>query len=447
MQQSTDRLVAVDAYRGIVMFLLLPDLTGGFSFHKMARQNPDDPVWANLAAWFTHVQWSGASVWDLVMPSFVFLVGVAMPLSVAARRHRGDSERQIFGHVVLRAATLFLLALILQIPLRTYLDELWPFMLLAAGLPVPERLTAMFGIASAPLRHRIELLWWSAILIASASRVLANIGALGNYEFGHVFSQLALASICAFLLVGKSRRVQLGSMFAILVCYWALFVIYPLPAPGFDPSKVGVRPTDEVFNGLFAHWNKNTNAAAAFDVWFLNLLPRAEPFLFQGNGLQTLNFVPTIATMISGVMAGDLLLSGQARTQIRDTLLLAGAAALVAGLFAGQWLCPIVKSIWTPSWVLFSSGVTILVLAALYQLCDVCEWRAWALPFAVLGANSVLLYTLAYYKWWFISIPKKLTGVDPFTGVHAPVLESIVLVAMLWTIAYVLYRARIFVKV
>jgi predicted acyltransferase len=429
------------------MFLLLPDLSGGFSFHRMARKFPDDPVWANLAAWFTHVQWSGASAWDLIMPSFVFLVGVAMPLSVAARRRRGDTERQILGHVVLRAATLFLLALILQIPLRTYLDELWPFLLLAAGLPMPERVGAMFGIASTPIKHRIELLWWSAILIASASRVLANIGVLGNYEFDHVFSQLALASIFAFLVVGKPRRVQLGSLFAILACYWALFAIYSLPAPGFDPTKIGVQPTDEVFNGLFAHWNKNTNAAAAFDVWFLNLLPRAEPFLFQGNGLQTLNFIPTIATMIFGVMAGEFLLSGRTKTQIRNALLLAGAVVLVAGLVAGQWLCPIVKSIWTPSWVLFSSGITILVLAALYDVCDVREWRTWAFPFVVLGANSILLYTLAYYKWWFLSIPKKLSGIDMITGSYAPVLESVVFVTMLWAIAYVLNRANIFVKI
>ncbi len=448
MQPSTDRIVAVDAYRGMVIFLLIPDLYGGFSFHTMARQFPDDPVWANLAAWFTHVQWSGFSVWDLIMPSFVFLVGVVMPLSAAARRRRGATEPQIFGHVALRAAALLLLPLfllILQNRERSYLDELWPFILLAAGLPVSERLAAMMGIASAPAKHRIELAWWSAIVVASAFRLLANIGAI-ELDFNHVFSQLALASIFAFLLVGKSRSVQVGCLLAILVAYWALFAMYPLPPSGFDPSKVGVQPGDEVFSGLFAHWNKNTNAAAAFDVWFLNLLPRAEPFLFQEKGLQTLNFIPTIATMIFGVMAGELLLSGRAKTQIGNALFLTGAALLVAGLVAGQWLSPIVKSIWTPSWVLFSSGVTILVLAAFYHACDIREWRAWAFPFVVLGTNSILLYTLAYYKWRFLSIPEKLTGIDMFTGIHAPVLESVVLVAMLWAIAYVLHRKRIFVK-
>jgi predicted acyltransferase len=346
-------------------------------------------------------------VWDFVMPSFVFIVGVAMPLSHAARQRRGDTEHQILGHVMLRAAALFLLALFLQVlqfPERTYLDELWPFVLLAAGLPVSGRLAALLGISSPRAKYRIELAWWSVILAASIVRLVTKIGAI-EIHFNYILSQLALASIFAFLLVGKPRRVQIGSLSAILALYWLLFALYPLPGPGFDPSSVGVRPGDGVFGGLFAHWNKNTNAAAAFDVWFLNLFPRAEPFVFQEKGLQTLNFIPTIATMIFGVMAGELLVSGKSGAQIRMILLVEGAGALAVGLIAGQWLCPIVKSIWTPSWALFSSGVTILVLAALHQLCDMRAWRPLSLAFAVLGTNSILLYVLAHYKWRFLSIP------------------------------------------
>src|SRR5260221_2989120 len=103
MQPSTDRIVAVDAYRGMVIFLLIPDLYGGFSFHTMPRQFPDDPVWANLAAWFTHVQWSGFSGWDLIMPSFVFLLGVVIPPSAAPRRRRRATGPQIIGHGALTA--------------------------------------------------------------------------------------------------------------------------------------------------------------------------------------------------------------------------------------------------------------------------------------------------------------------------------------------------------
>jgi heparan-alpha-glucosaminide N-acetyltransferase len=395
------------------------------------------------------VQWSGASVWDFVMPCFVFLVGVAMPLSVAARRRRGDTDKQILGHVVLRAAALLLLALFLQVlqfPERTYLDELWPFVLLAGGLPVPAWVAGRLGVISQRARYRIELAWWSAILAASIVRLLTQIGAI-EIHFNHIFSQLGLASVFAFMLVGKSRRVQIGSVSAILVLYWLLFALYPLPGPGFNPSSVGVRPGDEVLSGFFAHWNKNTNAASAFDLWFLNLFPRTEPFVFQETGLQTLNFVPTIATMILGVMAGELLLTGKSKTRARNTLLATGTAVMLAGLAAGEWLCPMVKSIWTPSWTLFSSGVTILVLAVLSHLCDIRHWRTWVFPFVVLGANSILLYTLAHYKWRFLSIAHKIGGIDSFGGAYAPVVESVLLLTMLWTIAYVLYRWKLAVRI
>ena len=449
MQRTPDRLVAVDAFRGIVMFLLLPDLTGGFSFHSVARQLPDDPFWSRLAAQFTHVQWSGASIWDFVMPSFVLLVGIAMPLSAAARRARGDTEMQILGHVILRAAVLVLLAQFLHLVEfreRTYLDELWPFILLGAGLPVPRQLANSLGITSQKIRYRIELAWWAIILAASVLRLTAKFGVL-DIHFNHIFSQLGLASIFAFLLVGKGRRVQVSSISVILILYWLLFALFPLQGPGLDPYQVGVQSGNEVFEGLFAHWNKNSNAATAFDVWFLNHFPQPEPFLFQEKGLQTLNFVPTIATMICGVMAGELLASCESKVRIRNLLFVAGAGLTIGGLIAGQWLCPIVKAIWTPSWALFSTGVVILVLAALYQFCGLPGGRTWAMPFAVLGTNSILLYVLAYYKWRFLSITQRVTGIDITAGIYTPVLQSLVLLGMLWAIAYVLYRARTFVKI
>ena len=93
--------------------------------------------------------------------------------------------------------------------------------------------------------------------------------------------------------------------------------------------------------GFFAHWNKNTNVAAAFDRWFLNLFPRAsnDPFLFNPGGYATLNFIPSIATMIFGVLAGELLRSKSEPSQQgpnlaprRRGLLDAGATARRNGL-------------------------------------------------------------------------------------------------------------------
>ena len=83
---------------------------------------------------------------------------------------------------------------------------------------------------------------------------------------------------------------------------------YPLPPSDFDYAKVGVPPDWPYhYTGLAAHWNKNSNLAWAFDTWFLNLFPRAKPFLFNGGGYATLSFIPTLGTMILGLIAGGWL--------------------------------------------------------------------------------------------------------------------------------------------
>src|SRR5436309_3248582 len=78
---DTQRVVAVDILRGLVLILLLPDLAGGFSFYQMAERYPDHWLWEPLASQFRHVPWSGVALWDLVMPLFVFVIGLSMALS------------------------------------------------------------------------------------------------------------------------------------------------------------------------------------------------------------------------------------------------------------------------------------------------------------------------------------------------------------------------------
>jgi predicted acyltransferase len=240
---------------------------------------------------------------------------------------------------------------------------------------------------------------------------------------------------------------QLWAAGAILLVYWSVFALYPYPPPGLDPASVGVAPTDEVFTGFFAHWNKNMNAAAAFDVWFLNLLPRAEPFLFDPKGIQTLNFVPTIATMIFGVIAGEAMRATCPKERIRHVLLCGGAILLASGVAASVWLCPPIKSLWTPSWTLLTAGVAALVLGGMYHLCEVRNRRAWAFPFVVLGANSILLFVLASrFRYYFLSNMSKLAPSDWFAGAYGPLLESIAFAGVLFVIAFVLHKRKLFIK-
>ena len=108
-------------------------------------------------------------------------------------------------------------------------------------------------------------------------------------------------------------RDQWIALAVILVGYWAAFALYPLPGADFDYASVGV-PADwlqeHVLTGFAAHWNKNSNLAWAFDTWFLNLFPAASTLSSTtAAATATLSFIPTLGTMILGLIAGGVLRS------------------------------------------------------------------------------------------------------------------------------------------
>ncbi|MCS6948607.1 MAG: hypothetical protein NZM12_13430 [Steroidobacteraceae bacterium] len=182
------------------------------------------------------------------------------------------------------------------------------------------------------------------------------------------------------------------------------------------------------------------NLASAFDVWLFNFWPRTEAFTLHGDGYQTLNFVPMSANLIAGVMVATLLLRTDDRPRIRCVLLTAGSICTLLALFAGTWLCPIIKGIWTPTFAAFGIGVSLLSFAALHR--D--SHRGWFWTFLrVLGTNSILLYTLTmYYRW---RITDGWQSLAELVAVHAPLApfaEAALVLLTLWTIAFVLYRRR-----
>ena len=119
-----ERLRSLDAYRG---FIMLAMVSGGFGFAAVARQFTEphlsqlfgfefdqSQVWQFLCYQFDHVTWSGCAFWDLIQPSFMFMVGVAIPFSHASRLNKGHSRLKIGLHVLLRSAILVLLGIFLS---------------------------------------------------------------------------------------------------------------------------------------------------------------------------------------------------------------------------------------------------------------------------------------------------------------------------------------------
>lgn len=244
-----NRLASLDAYRGFVMLLMMAEV---LHLSRVARALPDSGFWRFLAWHQSHVEWIGCSLHDLIQPSFSFLVGAALPFSLISRQQQGQTKAQMLRHASQRALILIFLGIFLR----------------------------------------------------SVNRQMTY------FTFEDTLTQIGLGYVFLFLLGWQTGRVQWLALGVILVGYWLAFALYPLRPPDFDLTWVGV-PKDwpHLLTGFAAHWNKNTNFAAWFDQWFLNLFPREKPFVFNGGGYLTLSFIPTLGTMILGLLAGGVLRS------------------------------------------------------------------------------------------------------------------------------------------
>ncbi len=390
--QPVLRVPSIDAFRGLVMFLMLAEVMRLWTLHDAF---PSSTFWAIVAFNTAHVPWQGCSLHDLIQPAFSFLAGASLPFSIASRQAKGESFRKMLGHTVRRSLILILLGIFLR----------------SMGSPRT---------------------YWT---------------------FEDTLTQIGLGYTLLFLLAFASRRVQVGVFVAILVCFWAAFALYPAPPATFDYAAVGV-PADfpYLYTGFLAHFNKNSNLSWAFDTWFLNLFPRESPFLFNEGGWSTLSFIPTLATMMLGTWSGAWLKSSRTTGQKLKGLVVSGVALTLAGLVL-QWLhvCPIVKRIWTSSYTLYSGGLILLILAGFYATMELRGWKRWAFPLMVIGANSIAIYVMAWTMEHFVSESLQIhVGSAPFLLLgppFEPVLRGIGVLLVFWWILYWMYRKKIFIKI
>lgn len=456
------RLASLDAYRGFIMITLA---ASGFGIAQFAQLKPDAPAWDHfdynswqtVAFHFEHPDWRSnflptylsdpttpaaqrselvkvlVSFWDLIQPAFMFMVGVAMPFSYSKRTTIGQSTSRRLFHALWRALVLVLL-----------------------GVFLSSRGTT-------------------------------------NWVFTNVLCQIGLGYFFVYLLLGRKLWIQLTALAAILGGSWFFFFQHSVP-DDYDFSAVNASvERGEIYTGQyspehFVAWSKNSNAAHEFDRQFLNLLrnpgdeslaaagierdaeswapqpvveilfANPEVFEFQKNGYQTLNFVPSMGTMLLGVICGQLLLSSFGPWKKLGILLGAGAACMLLGLLAGEFACPIVKKIWTPSWTLFSGAYVIWLLALFYFLFDILPLKILAFPLVVVGMNSILMYMMGQLmRDWTIDriIETHFSGLirtalgtdalndDMFGRLILPIAAAIVF----WLIAYWCYRKRLFIRI
>lgn len=391
----SQRLVSLDAFRGLVMILMA---SAGLSIPKVAESYPNSAIWQRLAFHTDHVAWAGCGLWDLIQPCFMFMVGAAIPFSLAKRQALGQSPARMMLHALWRAVALTALGV--------YLASSWSL-------------------------HT-------------------------NWIFSTVLAQIGLGYFFLFLLAWARPRLQFTAAILILVAYWAAFASFtlePAPSTTFGFAALNMPGWAPQFQGFAAHWEKNINFATAFDLWFLNLFPRPHTFIGETGGYATLNFIPSLATMIFGLLAGGLLRSPASASRKIKLLIAAGVIGIAAGwLLDRTGVCPNVKRIWTPSWTLFSGGCACIGLGFFYALIDVARYRAWSLPLVVVGMNSIAMYVMSQLmKPYIRENVKRYFGDDIFTRpggeTFAPLVQSATILAVLWLIAWWMYRRRLFLKI
>jgi heparan-alpha-glucosaminide N-acetyltransferase len=390
---AVERNVAVDVYRGLVMLLMMAEV---LEFSRVSIAFPTSIFWKVLAWNQTHSEWFGCSLHDTIQPGFSFLVGVALPYSIASRIAKGGSFWKLFAHA----------------------------------------------------------LWRSLVLVALGVFLRSMDHSQTYFTFEDTLSQIGFGYPFLFLLGFRPPKWAWAALGVILVGYWAAWALYPLPPAGFDWQSVGVSTAwsaQHNFTGFAAHWNKNWNFGNRFDQWFLNLFPREHPFVYNDGGYLTLSFIPTLGTMILGLVAGRWLREAKPKIPMKK-LLAAGVAGIVIGLalhYTG--ICPVVKRIWTPSWTIFSGGICFFFLAGLSWVIDIKKYRRWAFPLVVIGMNSITAYCIAHFLYGFLTSTFRIhlgpTFFDMFGTGLQPFVEGSVVLFCYWLVLFWMYRKKLFVKI
>jgi predicted acyltransferase len=226
--------------------------------------------------------------------------------------------------------------------------------------------------------------------------------------------------IATLVMVYLSPKAQLITMAGCLLGYWALLM--QIPVPGFGRGVLTAEGNaaayiDRLVLGGF-HYGKNT--------WFLSYLGFA-------------------SSVLLGVMAGEILLSRKSPHAKVVRLWLAGVLALALGL-AWSIFFPIIKLLWTSSYVLVAGGISFILLGIFYLVIDVWGFRKWAFGFTVIGLNSIAAY-MAMMLFDFRQVGNIFVGhLLSRVGLWNNLLEAAAAFTVFWLILYWMYRTKTFLK-
>jgi predicted acyltransferase len=311
-----------------------------------------------------------------------------------------------------------------------FYDLIFPLFLFTVGVVLPFSLhkyqsgdqpkTAAFG----RLARRVVLLFLFGLVYNNILQFRFE-----NQRYAGVLQRIAICyGIAAVIFLLTKVRTQIILFVAILLGYWAVLAFVPAP----ESKNAG-------------DYTIETNLSGYLDRQFLPGKINRDYYGYGDNeGL--LSTIPAVATALLGVLAGNWLLVDRGRWIKALGLAAAGLACVGLGTLWGQ-VFPIIKILWTSSYVLVAGGWSLLLLAFFYTVIDVIKFRAWAFFFVVIGVNAITIY-IARHFIPFDSISARLFGgFARMSGSFGPVVVPLGEVAIEWLLLLHLYRNKLFLRV
>ena len=418
---ASQRLMSVDALRGFDMFWIIGADALVYALHKMSQTEPTK----RLADQLEHAEWEGFHFYDLIFPLFVFIVGVSLVFSLTKtiqQAGRAEALKRVFRRSVL----LFAVAIFYS-----------------GGFTSPWPDIRLMGVL-----NRIAIAYFFAGLLFC------------------FFKPRALVAICVAILAG----------------YWALMTFTPIRDIQLTKSSLAQLAEQAGDKETAALFNKEGNPSAVKDspAWAaaekmfyattnrvtgkfakgLNLANHIDFEYLPGRKYDTffdpegyLSNLPAVATCLLGVFAGLLLRSRTVPDQRKVVCLIAcGAAAAALG-----WLWnvefPVIKKIWTSSYVLVAGGYSAILLGVFYLIVDVWQARAWCQPFVWMGMNSITIYLASNILGGFRKLATRFVGGDVRNFFDGHVVKgfgdlviSIVGLLLAFWLVHFLYKRKIFLR-
>ena len=407
--------MSVDALRGFDMFWIIGADALVYALNRMSQTRPT----SFLATQLEHAEWEGFHFYDLIFPLFIFIVGVSLVYSLTrtiAEAGRAEALRRIFRRSVLLFA--------LGIFYSGGLTNQWPDVRLMGVL------------------NRIALAYFFAGLLFC------------------FFRPRALVAICVAILAGYWGLMTLAPIRDIQLTKSNLARLAEAAGDGQTAAlfKAERNPSAETNSPAWAAAEKmfyaTTNRVSGkFDaglnlanhIDFQYLPGRKYDVFFDPEGY--LSTIPAVVTCLLGAFAGLLLRAQSLQGKQKVMWLIAfGIVSVALGWMWGVQF-PVIKKIWTSSYVLVAGGYSCMLLAAFYAIVDLLQFRRWAQPFIWIGANPLVLYVTDEFLS-FETQAKRIVGGDIHAslGTWGDILLYLVSVGLMLAMARFLYKRQIFLR-